>query len=179
MLSEGPKYGLQLRKELEEATGHLWSLNDGQIYATLQRLQRDGAVTPDESGIQRSRRHVRITETGRSELAEWLGTPPEMIPPPRDEIIMKVLSALHLPNVSVHEVIHVHRAHLATLMREWSRLQDDDAELDLSFALGVDAVLLSLDALIHWLDEALASTLDPPAPDTDCPDVELVRKGGP
>ena len=46
LLSEGPKYGLQLREEFEARTGEVWPLNVGQVYTTLQRLERDGLVTP-------------------------------------------------------------------------------------------------------------------------------------
>ena len=42
LLSEGPKYGLQLRDEFEQRTGEVWPLNVGQVYTTLQRLERDG-----------------------------------------------------------------------------------------------------------------------------------------
>ncbi|HJY00730.1 MAG TPA: PadR family transcriptional regulator, partial [Streptosporangiaceae bacterium] len=44
LLSEGPKYGLQLREEFEGRTGEVWPLNVGQVYTTLQRLERDGLV---------------------------------------------------------------------------------------------------------------------------------------
>jgi len=37
LLSEGPKYGLQLREEFEARTGEVWPLNVGQVYTTLQR----------------------------------------------------------------------------------------------------------------------------------------------
>ena len=47
LLSEGPKYGLQLRQEFEERTGEVWPLNVGQVYTTLQRLERDGLVESD------------------------------------------------------------------------------------------------------------------------------------
>ena len=36
LLSEGPKYGLQLREEFEAGTGEVWPLNVGQVYTTLQ-----------------------------------------------------------------------------------------------------------------------------------------------
>ena len=49
LLSEGPKYGLQLRQEFEAKTGEVWPLNVGQVYTTLQRLERDGLVESDES----------------------------------------------------------------------------------------------------------------------------------
>ena len=50
LLSEGPKYGLQLREEFEAATGEVWPLNIGQVYTTLQRLERDGLVESDGHG---------------------------------------------------------------------------------------------------------------------------------
>ena len=50
LLSEGPKYGLQLRQEFEARTGEVWPLNVGQVYTTLQRLERDGLVESDEAG---------------------------------------------------------------------------------------------------------------------------------
>ena len=48
LLSEGPKYGLQLRQEFEARTGEVWPLNVGQVYTTLQRLERDGLVESDD-----------------------------------------------------------------------------------------------------------------------------------
>ena len=55
LLSEGPKYGLQLRQEFEARTGEVWPLNVGQVYTTLQRLERDGLVVSegDDEGPQR------------------------------------------------------------------------------------------------------------------------------
>ena len=53
LLSEGPKYGLQLRQEFEERTGEVWPLNVGQVYTTLQRLERDGLIESD--GDERGR----------------------------------------------------------------------------------------------------------------------------
>ncbi len=64
LLSEGPKYGLQLRQEFEARTGEVWPLNVGQVYTTLQRLERDGLVESDgeEEGPQKG---FRITAEGR------------------------------------------------------------------------------------------------------------------
>jgi len=52
LLSEGPKYGLQLRHEFEERTGEVWPLNVGQVYTTLQRLERDGLVESDDDAAE-------------------------------------------------------------------------------------------------------------------------------
>jgi DNA-binding PadR family transcriptional regulator len=153
-LSEGPKYGLQLRQEFEERTGEVWPLNVGQVYTTLQRLERDGSVVsdgPSEDGPQKS---FRITSQGAEELSGWLRTPPDLSSPPRDDLVIKVSIALQVPDVDVHEVIQTHRRYLVELMQEWTRLKEFAADRDLGFALVVDAELFRLEAVIRWLDAA-------------------------
>jgi DNA-binding PadR family transcriptional regulator len=154
LLSEGPKYGLQLREEFEARTGEVWPLNVGQVYTTLQRLERDGLAESDGSVKEGPQRRFRITEAGRHELADWLRTPPDMTSPPRDELVMKILVALHLPGTDVAAVIQAHRRYLVQLMQEWTRIKEAAAESDLGLALAVDAELFRLDAVIRWLDAA-------------------------
>jgi DNA-binding PadR family transcriptional regulator len=154
LLSEGPKYGLQLRQEFEARTGEVWPLNVGQVYTTLQRLERDGFVESEDSAEDGPQRGFRITRDGEKELAEWLRTPPDLSSPPRDELVIKVLVALRVPGVDVHEVIQVHRRYLVELMQQWTRLKEDAAEHDLGFALVVDAELFRIDSVVRWLDAA-------------------------
>jgi DNA-binding PadR family transcriptional regulator len=154
LLSEGPKYGLQLRQEFESKTGEVWPLNVGQVYTTLQRLERDGLVESDDSDEDGPQKGFHITREGADELAQWLRTPPDFSSPPRDELVIKVLVALGLPGVDVHEVVQVHRRYLVELMQQWTRLKEDESRLDLNFALVVDAELFRLDSLIRWLDTA-------------------------
>ena len=154
LLSEEPKYGLQLREEFEARTGEVWPLNVGQVYQTLQRLERDGLVESDGSADEGPQKGFRITPDGMAELASWLRTPPDLASPPRDELVMKVLMAVRVPGTDVHEVIQAHRRYLVQLMQQWTRIKDDEAEFDLSLALVVDAELFRLDAVIRWLDAA-------------------------
>jgi DNA-binding PadR family transcriptional regulator len=168
LLSEGPKYGLQLREEFEGRTGEVWPLNVGQVYTTLQRLERDGLVESDDAADDGPQKGFRITGSGAQELAAWLRTPPDLASPPRDELVMKVLVAVRVPGVDVHEVIQVHRRYLVELMQQWTRIKEDEAEFDLGLALVVDAELFRLDAVIRWLDTADArlkrAAADPPQP---------------
>lgn len=154
LLSEGPKYGLQLRLEFEARTGEVWPLNVGQVYTTLQRLERDGLVESDDEPGQGAQKGFRITVDGRSELDEWLRTPPDLSSPPRDELVVKILVAVELPGVDVQEVIQVHRRYLVELMQQWTRLKENESDFDLGFALVVDAELFRLDSVVRWLDSA-------------------------
>jgi DNA-binding PadR family transcriptional regulator len=154
LLSEGPKYGLQLREEFEARTGEVWPLNVGQVYTTLQRLERDGLVVSDDAAEEGPQKSFRITPAGARELDTWLRTPPDLASPPRDELVIKVLVALRLPGLDVHDLIQVHRRYLVELMQQWTRLKQDADDADVSLALAVDAELFRLDSVIRWLDAA-------------------------
>jgi DNA-binding PadR family transcriptional regulator len=166
LLSEGPKYGLQLREEFEARTGEVWPLNVGQVYTTLQRLERDGLVeaadgvpaehdAPGGPGAPGApQKAFRITEAGSAELTEWLRVPPDLRSPPRDELVMKVLVAVTVPGTDVHEIIQAHRTYLVQLMQEWTRLKEDADASDVAFLLVVDAELFRLDSVVRWLDAA-------------------------
>ena len=154
LLSEGPKYGHQLRQEFEARTGDVWPLNVGQVYTTLQRLERDGLVESDGDEPEGPQKRFRITVAGRQELDSWLRTPPDLTTPPRDELVIKVLVALRLPGVDVHDVLQVHRRYVVELMQQWTRLKEDEARFDLALALVVDAELFRLDSVVRWLDAA-------------------------
>jgi DNA-binding PadR family transcriptional regulator len=152
LLSDGPKYGLQLRQDFEARTGEVWPLNVGQVYTTLQRLERDGFVEAegDDEGPQK---HFRLTAAGADELGHWLRTPPDLSSPPRDELVMKVLVAVHVAGVDVQEVIQAHRRYAIEVMQQWTRLKDGAGD-DVGFALVIDAELFRLDAVVRWLDAA-------------------------
>ena len=73
LLAERPRHGYELKTELERRTGSLWSLNTGQVYTTLDRLQRDGLVEPAddvEVGNDARRRAYRLTTQGEKTDAQ-------------------------------------------------------------------------------------------------------------
>jgi DNA-binding PadR family transcriptional regulator len=154
LLAEGPKYGLQLRQEFEARTGQVWPLNVGQVYTTLQRLERDGLVESEDGTREGPQKGFRITSTGDRELAEWLRSPSDVASPPRDELVIKVLVAVRVPGVDVHEVVQVHRRHVVEMMQEYTRLKAEATERDVGLQLVVDAELFRLEGIVRWLDAA-------------------------
>ncbi|MGI8334434.1 PadR family transcriptional regulator [Actinomadura scrupuli] len=164
LLSEGPKYGLQLRQEFEARTGEVWPLNVGQVYTTVQRLERDGLVESDDTGEPGPQKSFRISEEGRAELTAWLSTPPADEVPPRDELVIKVLVALRVPGVEVAGIVQAHRRHLIETMRRYTRLKEEADGDDIGLLLVADAELFRLEAIVRWLDAADARLRHLPAP---------------
>jgi DNA-binding PadR family transcriptional regulator len=166
LLREGPKYGLQLRQEFEDRTGEVWPLNVGQVYTTLQRLERDGFVDAGDDDGNGPQRTFSLTDAGDAELDTWLRTPPDMASPPRDELVIKVLVALHLPGIDLTSLVQVHRRQLVELMQQYTRLKDDAGDDELGLLLVTDAELFRLDSLIRWLDSVDGRLKRQPLPAT-------------
>jgi DNA-binding PadR family transcriptional regulator len=130
----------------------------------LLRLERDGLVETDDEGGERSQKRFRITAAGQRELADWLRTPPDLVPPPRDELVIKVLVALQVPGTDVHEIVQVHRRHVIEVMQRYTHVKASAGEDDVALALVVDAVLFRLEAIVRWLDAADVRLQQLPSP---------------
>lgn len=154
LLSEEPKHGLLLQQEFEEQTREVWPLNVGQVYITLQRLERAGLVASEDEEGSGPRKRFTITSAGGDELQEWLRTPPIEIPPPRDELLIKVLVSLRVPGANVHEIVQLHRRHIIEQMQHFWRLKAEMAVDDIGIALIADAEIFRLDGIVRWLDAA-------------------------
>ncbi len=163
LLSEGPKYGLQLRQEFEARTGEVWPLNVGQVYTTLQRLERDGLVESDDPEGDGPQKGFRITPAGGRELAEWLRTPPGPWRRPATSWSSRCWWRCACPGSTCTSVIQVHRRHLVELMQHYTHVKAEAAEHDVGLALVVDAELFRLEAVVRWLDAADARLTSLPA----------------
>lgn len=73
LMRDGPRYGVELLRELEE-TGAL-ATSQGTVYPLLSRLRRDELVVTSwrESTSGPPRRYYELTEAGHAALAEFTG----------------------------------------------------------------------------------------------------------
>lgn len=162
LLAGGPKHGYQLKVEFESATGGIWKLNVGQVYTTLDRLSRDGCVVAELEGDQK---RYAITAAGREELARWWQAQPGEEPPPRDELVVKVLlSIAGAPETAVHVVTGQRTALTEVLQRRRqagrAEARPDDTTRALAMRLAADAVIVRTEAQLRWLDLCEARLLE-------------------
>ena len=159
MFADGPKYGYQLRNEFDARTGGTWAINVGQVYTTLERLERDGLVVVD--GTNEDGRVVyRMTELGREELVRWFATPVSDADRPRSELAIKLATAAVTPGVDVATVIQAQRNESMRQMRDYTALRRQaDAEADLAWLLLLDSLVFAIESEIRWLDHVEATVL--------------------
>jgi DNA-binding PadR family transcriptional regulator len=151
LLEPGPRYGYQLKTEFEAITGGVWTLNVGQVYTTLERLERDGLVTHAEADGQKS---YSLTAAGREELGAWWHAVPSEDPPPRDELMLKVLMAIERGSEHALAVITRQRTALFALLQHHRRSAGpgNAAGEALAAALVTDALVVRAEADLRWLD---------------------------
>jgi DNA-binding PadR family transcriptional regulator len=181
ILNQGPCYGYQLRTEFDRRTGSSWPVNVGQIYNTLDRLERDKLVRKSESGTEQQNTHFEITDAGRLEVKAWLGSPVSRQAATRDELAIKLAIAVTLPGVDVERVIQTQRTATEETLEELARTRhasdNPKSAEDLAWLLIVDSMIFSAEAELRWLDHsetrlarAVASGVATPVPlNTDIP----------
>src|SRR6202042_3631527 len=65
LLSEGPKHGYQLMKEMRERSNGAYRASAGSVYPTLQQLEDEELIESDQ---QSGRRVYHLTKTGKKEV---------------------------------------------------------------------------------------------------------------
>lgn len=168
LLQDRPRYGYQLRIEFEDRTGSSWPLNIGQVYTTLDRLERDGLVRKDGADGEG---HVvySITPEGHAEVSNWFTSPVPRTSPPRNELAIKLALGLTLPGVNVGAAIHAQRAVSIRALQDYTKARRDMASqhraADTARLLVLDSLIFQTEAEVRWLDlcEARLMQLTGPA----------------
>jgi DNA-binding PadR family transcriptional regulator len=158
LLERGPSHGYQLRADFDSATGAAWPLNVGQVYTTLDRLERDGLVAQDGDPDAEGRIAYRISDEGRRELRSWFVSPVSAKGAPRDELAIKLALAVTTPGVDVLAVVQTQRTATMSTLQDLTRLKmraTDDAD-DLAWSLVLDSLVFRAEAEIRWLDHCEA-----------------------
>lgn len=155
LLHDGPRYGYQLKIEFEAATGGVWPLNVGQVYTTLDRLERDGLVQvhdDDDHGAAPGQKTYAITVDGVAELGAWWEAVPTDDPPPRDELMLKVLMAIERGSDHALQVITRQRSVLLSMLQAKHRERRALGSDTLAARLVTDALVSRAEADLRWLD---------------------------
>jgi DNA-binding PadR family transcriptional regulator len=153
LLDEEPSHGYNLKTAFERRTGGSWLLNIGQVYTTIQRLERDGLVQALGGSRDDDRREYRITPAGREQLAAWFDSPVVAEAPARDELTIKVLLAVAAGDIDVTALLQrQRRASVEQLQAYTRRKAMADPKRDVAFLILLDALIFRTEAEVRWLD---------------------------
>jgi DNA-binding PadR family transcriptional regulator len=152
LLTEGPTHGYELKLAFERLFGAVWgSINVGQIYTTLGRLERDGLVRSrevEQSG-RPDKRVYELTGEGRGALTQWLAQPVEGARL-KDEFFMKLMLA-SLAGGEPVQLLDRQRTQSLQSLRDLDALALE-TEADSPTQLLIEGTMLHLQADLRWLD---------------------------
>jgi DNA-binding PadR family transcriptional regulator len=147
-----PKHGYAVRRELDRVLNGIWAVNQGQVYATLERLARDGLVTADIARWPTASRAFAPSAAGRRRLRRWLERPAGT-EQPRSELPARLaLLASVGDEAGIRRQLEVQRARCATLTRLLGVTGDGVPSAGAATGDPVaEAALRHLEAELAWL----------------------------
>lgn len=154
VLTMGECHGYQLRQEIESRTGGSWQINIGQIYSTLERLERDGLV--ESAGVnEQGQTRYRNTEIGLIEANEWLRSATSASEEARNELAMKLALAVTIPGCDVEKLVHAQRVQTMRTLQALTATKRDVDQSDpaeLPWLLVADLNIFNCEAELRWLE---------------------------
>ncbi|MBN6886050.1 DNA-binding PadR family transcriptional regulator [Cytobacillus horneckiae] len=141
-------HGYEIITEFNNLVQNQWPLNPGQVYSTLERLERDGLV---ESLGENNKGRIayRITEKGKEALSDWITTPIKR-PLLREELYMKFLLAGNKQLTGLEELINSQKE---LIIKQILILTDFKKNIDnKNFKKIIYGGLLHLEADLKWLE---------------------------
>ncbi len=151
ILEDGPAHGYDLKRIHDDRFAGAKPLAFGQVYAALTKLERDGLVEVAEvlSDGGPERTTYAITHAGRTALTTWVSIPEPAGPYAADELVRKVVTALHLDGGAAGVLAQQRETHLAEMRR---LLTAQSEASDLAARIVLDHAVSHLDADLRWLE---------------------------
>jgi DNA-binding PadR family transcriptional regulator len=154
LLKGEPLHGYEVKNRFEAMLGGTWDVNVGQIYTTLQRLERDGLVRPVGGRGDRGKQSYELSPKGQEALDLWLAQPDSGPQQLHEDIYVKLLLATRIANGDLKGMLARQKRAYLQRLRDLNRLEERarrDGRLDL--ARLVRGALLHTEADLKWMDE--------------------------
>jgi DNA-binding PadR family transcriptional regulator len=156
LLVEAPLHGYEIKSRFETLLGRTWEVNIGQIYSTLQRLERDGLIEAVGERGDRGKLAYQATAPGRRQLEEWLIEPETEPQYLRDALSIKLLLLRRLTKGSVDILLAKQRRVYLQRLRDLTALERQARQEGRSdLALLIRGAVIHTEADIKWMDVCL------------------------
>jgi DNA-binding PadR family transcriptional regulator len=158
-------HGYRIKEHIERNFGYMWSINYGQIYPNLKRLETDGLVTKKEVPQENApdRKLYSLTDKGRKAFTQWLSEEPEREMLIRDPFLLRFLFfGFGDPDIALEQIdrqIELYKSTRTKREHNMERWKDMDIYVTQVAKLGISFN----DMVLQWLLEArevILSTMD-------------------
>ncbi|ACL03798.1 transcriptional regulator, PadR-like family [Desulfatibacillum aliphaticivorans] len=150
-------HGYRIKEHIEKNFGYMWSVNYGQIYPNLKKLEQEGLISMREE-VQNGKKGppkklYSLTDAGREAFQEWLFGSPERSMLLRDPFLMRFVffgfgdkeRALEL----IDEQIMAYEGDLAGRLSKKEKWRTKDVFVNQLAELGIEMNKM----MLAWLKE--------------------------
>ena len=149
-------HGYRIKEHIERNFGYMWSINYGQIYPNLKRLESDGLVTKKEVPQENApdRKLYSLTDKGREAFTDWLSEAPEREMLIRDPFLLRfIFFGFGDPDTALEQIdrqIDLYKATRSKREHNMERWKDMDIYVTQVAKLGISFN----DMVLQWLLDA-------------------------
>ncbi|HHT36168.1 MAG TPA: helix-turn-helix transcriptional regulator [Firmicutes bacterium] len=129
LLTQNELHGYELKNGFEALSGGRWPLNFGQVYQTLNRLERDGYIESYEVAQTEKpdKKVYRVTEAGRKHLWEWLQTEDNWNLF-FDELALRILAFDIIDYQEALAILRAYRSFILRVIKSLTQMRDQTPE---------------------------------------------------
>jgi DNA-binding PadR family transcriptional regulator len=153
LLAEQPLHGYEVKNRFEAMLGGTSEINIGQVYSTLQRLERGGLAEPADDRGERGKLPYRLTSNGRTALDDWLRESEAGPEPLRQDFYIKVLVTSRLAKGNLDSLLAQQRQAYLRRLRDLAELERGARERGREDLVPVlQGAVLHTEADLKWID---------------------------
>ncbi|MCK7637293.1 PadR family transcriptional regulator [Corynebacterium sp. P7202] len=165
LLNDEPCGAGKLRQHFEDRTQGIWPMNIGQVYQTIQRLDRDGLIEKvgTDNSTNRPADIYATTDAGRAALEQWWNEPTLRPRNDRDDLVIKIAVAAVVRGVDNRALIQGQREATMRELRDITLSKASTPPARTAQRLLLERRIFDLEAEARWLDhiETLAEPEGP------------------
>jgi DNA-binding PadR family transcriptional regulator len=158
VLSKKPMHGYDLKNAFEHLLSDQWTLNFGQVYTTLTRLERDGLVCAEEvkQEDKPDKKIYRITEEGQRQLDLWLSQEMDWNVF-QDELSFQLAAMEFIERERAARLLADYRRYLLNLIRELIMKKESLEDENSLTAWIFERNIMKAEADLKWVERYIQS----------------------
>lgn len=153
LLSQKSMHGYELKKEFEQSVSFIWSINIGQLYTLLKKMEEDKAIVK-ETVCQENRPDklvYQITDKGKEELQSWLCAP-VVRKSTKDEFFLKMMFLRQVDTKEARKIVDEQIDSMEKQLNELKMVRDTSGDkMDKFMGLLLEASIRHFEVDIEWL----------------------------
>ncbi|MBP2032107.1 DNA-binding PadR family transcriptional regulator [Clostridium algifaecis] len=154
LLNQRPMHGYEIKKEFEKSVSYIWSINIGQLYTLLKKMEKENKivkkVVPQEN--KPDKLVYKIADKGRITLQKWLSEPVVMRQT-KDEFYLKMMFLTQTKKEDAKKYIDKQVDIIEKQLNEFNKIKSTNKDSKNNF-MGVllEASIMHFQVDIQWLN---------------------------